>query len=188
MEKIQIEPWLLQVNKPSRYIDQEINAIRKPLQKVNFCFVYPDVYEVGISNLGLKILYSIVNRIEEVMADRCYLPWIDMIKIMHHEKIPLFGLESRKALKEFDLIGITLQSEITYSNVLETLDLAGIPVFAKDRGEEYPIIMAGGPCAINPLPLQDFIDVFFIGEAEEGIIEIAEIFKNYKGKEKRLQK
>ena len=188
MDKIQIEPWLLQVNKPSRYIDQEINAIRKPWQKVNFCFVYPDVYEVGISNLGLKILYSIVNRIENVMADRCYLPWIDMIEIMHREKIPLFGLESRNALKEFDLIGITLQSEITYSNVLETLDLAGIPVFAKDRGEEYPIIMAGGPCAINPLPLQDFIDVFFIGEAEEAIREIAEIFKNYKGKEKRLQK
>ena len=90
MDKIQIEPWLLQVNKPSRYIDQEINAIRKPWQKVNFCFVYPDVYEVGISNLGLKILYSIVNRIEEVMADRCYLPWIDMIEIMHREKIPLF--------------------------------------------------------------------------------------------------
>ena len=187
MEKIQIEPWLLQVSKPSRYIDEEINAVHKPWQKVNFCFVYPDVYEVGISNLGLKILYSIVNCIEGVMADRCYLPWIDMIEIMHREKIPLFALESRKALRDFDLLGFTLQSEITYSNVLEALDLAGIPVLAKDRGEEYPIIMAGGPCAINPLPLQDFIDVFFIGEAEKAICEIAEIFKRHSEKEIKLQ-
>ncbi|MBW6513908.1 MAG: TIGR03960 family B12-binding radical SAM protein [Candidatus Syntrophosphaera sp.] len=187
MDPIVIEPWLPLVAKPSRYLDHEINAVRKPFQPVNFCFAYPDVYEVGISHLGLKILYSIINRLPGLMADRCYLPWLDMIQIMRREGIPLFGIESRRPILDFDLLGITLQSELTFSNVLETLDLAGIPLLAKDREEQHPIVMAGGPCATNPLPLADFIDVFFIGEAEEGIQEIAEIFSAHPERRIRLE-
>lgn len=187
MSEINFEPWLPLVEKPSRYIDHELNAIRKAWQEVNFCFVYPDVYEVGVSHLGLKILYSIVNRIDGVMADRAYLPWLDMIDIMRRERLPLFGIESRRPLAEFDLVGITLQSELTYSNVLETLSLSGIPLLTKDRAENDPIVMAGGPCATNPLPLALFVDVFFIGEAEEAIVEIAEVFKREGNRDARLQ-
>ncbi|MCB5284895.1 MAG: TIGR03960 family B12-binding radical SAM protein [Candidatus Cloacimonetes bacterium] len=187
MQEVFIEPWLPRVEKPSRYIDHELNAVRKAWQDVNFCFVYPDVYEVGVSHLGLKILYSIVNRLEGVMADRAYLPWLDMIDIMRREQLPLFGLESRRPLRDFDLVGITLQSELTYSNIPETLDLAGIPVLANERAEGDAIVMAGGPCATNPLPLSCFIDVFFLGEAEEAIAEIAAVFIRVKDRERRLE-
>jgi len=187
MKRIEIEAWLPLVEKPSRYIDHELNAIHKPWQQVNFCLAFPDLYEVGISHLGLKILYSILNRIEGVMADRCYLPWLDLIKIMKREGIPLFGSESRIGLAEFDLIGITLQSELTYSNVLQLLGLGQIPLLSADRDEDCPIVMAGGPCAGNPLPLSDFIDVFFIGEAEEAITEIAELFLKVSGRQARLE-
>lgn len=188
MQQIVIEPWLPLVNKPSRYINHELNAVHKPWQRVNFCFAFPDVYEVGISHLGLKILYSIINRLPDCMADRCYLPWLDMSEIMRREGIPLWGSESRIPLSGFDCIGITLQSELTFTNVLETLDLARIPVYSKDRIETAPIIIAGGPCATNPLPLAPFIDVFFIGEAEEGITEIAQIFLLYQNRNERLAK
>jgi radical SAM family uncharacterized protein/radical SAM-linked protein len=188
MEKIRAEAWLPLVEKPSRYIDHEINAVRKPWQDANLCFVYPDVYEVGVSHLGLKILYSIVNRLDNAMADRCYLPWLDMSAIMRREGIPLWGLESGRPLKDFDVVGITLQSELTYSNIPETLDLAGIPVLSKDRTAEHPIILAGGPCATNPLPLADMIDVFFLGEAEEGIREIVAVLQAHQGRQERLQK
>ena len=187
MQEVLIEPWLPLVEKPSRYIDHELNAVRKAWQDVNFCFVYPDVYEVGVSHLGLKILYSIVNRLDGVMADRAYLPWLDMIGIMRRERLPLFGLESRRPLRDFDLVGITLQTELTYSNIPETLSLSDIPVLAKDRAESDPIVMAGGPCATNPLPLSRFIDVFFLGEAEAGIVEIAQIFSRVRDREGRLR-
>jgi len=185
MQEVLIEPWLPLVEKPSRYIDHELNAVRKAWRDVNFCFVYPDVYEVGVSHLGLKILYSIVNRLDGVMADRAYLPWLDMIDIMRRERLPLFGLESRRPLRDFDLVGITLQTELTYSNIPETLSLSDIPVLAKDRAESDPIVMAGGPCATNPLPLSRFIDVFFLGEAEAGIVEIAQIFSRVRDREGR---
>ncbi len=181
------EAWLPLVAKPSRYIDHEINAVRKPWQRVNFCFIYPDVYEVGISHLGIKILYSVLNRLEGVMADRCYLPWLDMADIMRREGIPLFGLESRRPLNEFSLLGFTLQSELTYSNILETLDLAGIPMLAAERSEADPILLAGGPCATNPLPLERFFDAFFLGEAEEAIQEIARVFLEHAGRNERLE-
>ncbi len=186
MQEVSFESWLPLVDKPSRYIDHELNAVRKAWQDVNFCFVYPDVYELGVSHLGLKILYSIVNRLDGVMADRAYLPWLDMIGIMRREGLPLFGLESRRPMADFDLIGITLQSELTYSNIPETLSLAGIPVLCADRGGKHPIVMAGGPCATNPLPLVRFIDVFFLGEAEEGIKEIAQVFQQHLDREERL--
>ncbi len=187
MREVPFERVLPWVEKPSRYIDHELNAAHKAWQGVNFCFVYPDVYEVGVSHLGLKILYSIVNRLEGVMADRAYLPWLDMIEIMRREQLPLFGLESRRPLQDFDLIGLTLQSEITWSNIPETLSLAGIPVLAQERGEDAPIVMAGGPCATNPLPLALFIDVFFLGEAEEAITEIAAVFRQCHGRDERLR-
>jgi radical SAM family uncharacterized protein/radical SAM-linked protein len=187
MSEVLIEPWLPLVSKPSRYIDNEINATHKPWQQVNFCLVYPDVYEVGISHLGLKILYSILNSREGVMADRAYLPWTDLADIMREHAIPVFGLESRRELRDFDLVGITLQSELTYTNILELLDLSNISMRTQDRAETDPIIMAGGPCATNPLPLIPYIDVFFLGEAEEAIIEIAEVFLQFSDRQERLK-
>jgi radical SAM family uncharacterized protein/radical SAM-linked protein len=187
MAEVLIEPWLPLVAKPSRYIDNEINAIHKLWQQVNFCLVYPDVYEVGVSHLGLKVLYSILNGLDGVMADRAYLPWTDLADIMRREGIPVFGLESRRELRDFDLVGITLQSELTYTNILELLDISGIPLRTQDRSDPEPIIMAGGPCATNPLPLAPFIDVFFLGEAEEAIIEIADVFLRYPLRQERLK-
>lgn len=189
MNKVNIEEFLPLVDKPSRYIDHEINAVHKAFDQaeIRFCLAFPDLYELGISHLGLKILYSIINRIPWAMADRSYLPWVDMIKLMREEKIPLFGLESRMPLAAFDVIGITLQTELNFSNVLEMLDLSGLPVLSAERNETHPIVLAGGPCVTNPLPLAPFIDVFFLGEAEEGIVQIAEILRANSKREHRLQ-
>lgn len=189
MNIVKIEKYLPLVDKPSRYIDNEINAIHKAFEEaeVRFCLAFPDIYELGISHLGLKILYSIINRIPWAMADRSYLPWVDMIKLMREEKLPLFGLESRMPHAAFDVLGITLQTELNFSNVLELLDLSGLPVLASERNATHPIVLAGGPCVSNPLPLSPFIDVFFLGEAEEGIVEIAELLHANPGKEDRLQ-
>lgn len=189
MNKVNIEKYLPLVDKPSRYIDHEINAIHKAFDQaeVRFCLAFPDLYELGISHLGLKILYSIINRIPWAMADRSYLPWVDMIKLMREEKLPLFGLESRMPQAAFDVIGITLQTELNFTNVLEVLDLSGLPVLSSDRNEAHPLVLAGGPCVSNPLPLAPFVDVFFLGEAEEGIIQIAEILREHPKREDRLQ-
>ncbi len=186
MKRVDIDPFLAQVSKPSRYIDHEINAIRKSWSEVNICFAFPDAYEVGISHLGLKILYSIVNKLDNATADRTYLPWIDMLKVMRDNEVQLFAWESRIPVRDFDIIGITLQSELTFSNVLELLDLSRIPVRSIDRKSDDPIVLAGGPCASNPLPLSPFIDVFFIGEAEEAIREIAGICKEFRSRNDRL--
>jgi len=190
MKKVDIEPFLPLVEKPSRYIDHELNSLHKSFSAnpVRFVFAFPDAYELGISHLGIKILYSIVNSLSGVMADRAYLPWIDLADLMRQKGLPLFAWESRMPLKDFDLIGITLQSELNYSNVLELIDLCGLAIRSEARSESDPIIMAGGPCASNPLPLAAFVDVFFLGEAEEGIVEIAEIFKTYPERKARLQK
>jgi len=144
---------------------------------VRFCLAFPDVYEVGISHLGLKILYTILNDLDYAMADRTYLPWLDALGLMRSENIPIYALESKRQVRDFDVVGITLQSELTFTNVLELIDLAGIPLHSKDRTVNDPIVIAGGPCASNPLPLVPFIDAFLIGEGEEGIEEIAEVFK-----------
>ncbi|HOH46340.1 MAG TPA: TIGR03960 family B12-binding radical SAM protein [Candidatus Cloacimonadota bacterium] len=189
MQQVVIDHLLPRVEKPSRYINNEINSIHKSPSGASFkaCMAFPDLYELGVSHLGLKILYSLINRLEWAMADRVYLPWLDMIKLMREEKIPLWGLESQLPLKAFDLIGITLQSELNFSNVPELLDLGEIPVLRGKRNQDAPIVMAGGPCATNPLPLVDFIDVFFLGEAEEAILEIAKIFRSVPGREERLK-
>ncbi|MCB5255058.1 MAG: TIGR03960 family B12-binding radical SAM protein [Candidatus Cloacimonadaceae bacterium] len=185
---INIEDLLPLVSKPSRYIDHEINAVRKSFaeHRVRMLFAFPDVYELGISHLGLKILYSIVNRLPYAMADRVYLPWLDLLELLKRDNLPLFGLESRVAAPEFDLLGITLQSELTFSNVLEMIASCHIPVFSAERSSEDPIVMVGGPCATNPLPLAPFIDVFFFGEAEEGIVEIAQIMRDIPDRSDRL--
>lgn len=189
MNKVDIEHLLPLVDKPSRYINHEINAVHKNFgkAKVRFAFAFPDVYELGVSHLGLKILYSIINSLEYAMADRAYLPWTDLAALMREEALPLFAWESRIALKEFDVIGITLQSELNFSNVPELLDLSGLPIHSNDRDLDAPIVMAGGPCATNPLPLAPFIDVFYIGEAEEGIIEMADILLQHSDRDARLQ-
>ncbi|HPI26535.1 MAG TPA: radical SAM protein, partial [Candidatus Cloacimonadota bacterium] len=186
---IDIEHLLPLVEKPSRYIDHEINAVRKSFSDnpVRILFAFPDLYELGISHLGLKILYSIVNALPYAMADRMYLPWLDLLELMEERHIPLFGLESRQAARDFDLLGITLQSELTFTNVLQTLHSSMIPVFSRDRSEQDPIVMVGGPCATNPLPLAPFIDVFFLGEAEDAIVEIAEVLKRYPTRAERLE-
>jgi radical SAM family uncharacterized protein/radical SAM-linked protein len=190
MNKVDIEHLLPLVEKPSRYIDHEINASRKDFSAhpVRMAFAFPDVYELGISHLGLKILYSVINDTSYAMADRVYLPWTDLSALMREEAIPLFGWESRIELKAFDIIGITLQTELNFSNVLELIDLAQLPIRSSERLETDPIVLAGGPCGSNPLPLSPFIDVFFMGEAEEAITQIAEILRDTKGRKERIAK
>jgi len=170
------------VNKPSRYTNREINSRYNfpSKDKVNFCLAFPDLYEVGFSHLGLKILYSILNEEIDATADRVYAPWLDFAGQLKEKKILLSSLENGVALKEYDVIGFTLQSELTYTNLLFMLDLADIPILSEERSEDDPLIIAGGLCSANPEPLAIFIDLFFIGEAEEGIIEIKNLIK--KGK------
>ena len=157
------------MQKPSRYIGGEVNEIVKRRATARIALCYPDAYEIGISNQALQILYALVNERSTAAAERVYTPWPDMADAMRREGIPLFTLESWTPVREFDLLGLTLQAELTYSNVLETLDLAGIPLRAADRGEGDPIVLAGGPSASNPEPLAPFVDAFFMGEAEEGL-------------------
>ncbi len=170
------------MEKPSRYIDHELNARHKGFDgaAARFCLAFPDVYEVGISHLGLKILYTIINDLPFAMADRAYLPWLDALELMRREGPALHALESKQPVRAFDAVGVTLQSELTFTNVLELLDLAGIPVHSQDRADADPVILAGGPCASNPLPLSPFIDAFLIGEGEEAIEEIAQVIRDWK--------
>lgn len=188
------EDILLKVTKPARYIGGELNSVIKNEKaiecKVALCF--PDVYDVGMSHLGLKILYSILNEREDVACERAFAPWHDMENIMREKQIPLFTLETKRPLKEFDIVGFSLQYELGYTNVLNMLDLAGIPVFSNQRNESHPLIIGGGPCAFNPEPMADFFDCFVIGDAEEAILEIVDIFienrKNGRGKNELLQR
>lgn len=151
-------------------------------ETVNFCLAFPDLYEIGFSHLGIKILYGILNSHKDTTADRVYAPGLDMAAEMRKHSIPLFGIENRKNVAEYDVLGFTVQSELSYTNILYMLDLAGIPLLKADREAIHPLVIAGGPCTVNPAPLSDFIDFFFIGEAEEAIIEIKEAVKEYKHK------
>lgn len=182
---------LPEVLKPTRYIGNEINSIRKELFNlpiIRFALAFPDVYEVGMSHLGLKILYGILNSIEDVWAERVFAPWIDMEEKMRSEHIELFSLESFTPLRQFDIIGFSLQYEMCYTNVLNMLELAKIPLMSKDRDDSYPLIIAGGPCAFNPEPIADFIDLFVIGDGEEVILEIIDCYRKNKGKANILRK
>ncbi|NQV17123.1 MAG: TIGR03960 family B12-binding radical SAM protein [Armatimonadetes bacterium] len=173
-KKVQYQHILASVLKPSRYINQEINSFSKQLfsNTVNFCLAYPDVYEVGFSHLGLKILYSILNNEIDAVADRVYAPWPDFADKLKENNLPLFGIESKIPLQSFDVIGFTLQTELTYTNILYMLELGKIPFFSQDRKDDDPIIFAGGPCCTNPESLADFFDAFLIGDGEEAILEI----------------
>ncbi len=172
--------------KPARYIGDEINIVRKNGNvKVALCF--PDTYEIGMSHLGLRILYSIINSIPYASAERVYAPWGDLESYLRRNNIPLASLESRRPLKDFEVAGFTLQYELSYTNILNMLDMGGIPVKSEDRGDGYPVIIAGGPCAVNPLPLAPFMDAFVIGDGEEVIKEILAVFSG-RGKKEDLLK
>ncbi len=169
---------LLSVRKPARYTGGEINSVVKDHKDVKCKIVlsFPDIYEVGMSHLGLKILYSLLNERDDVACERVFAPWHDMEKIMRERKIPLFSLETKTPINEFDIIGFSLQYELSYTNVLNMLDLAGIPAYARERGGSYPLIIGGGPCVFNPEPMADFFDCFVIGDAEDAVLEIADVF------------
>ena len=173
---------LLKIEKPARYIGNEVNSVMKNKEEVDvrFAFVFPDVYEIGMSHLGIQILYDMLNRRDDVWCERVYSPWTDLDKIMREENIPLFALESQDAIKDFDFIGITIQYEMCYTNILQVLDLAQIPMFAKNRTEEHPIVIGGGPCTYNPEPLADFFDIFYIGEGETEFYNLMNKYKEWK--------
>ncbi len=173
---------LMQIEKPARYIGNEVNAVMKNKEEVDirFAFVFPDVYEIGMSHLGIQILYDMLNRRDDIWCERVYSPWTDLDKIMRKEQIPLFALESQDAIKDFDFVGITIQYEMCYTNILQVLDLAQIPLMAKDRGEKDPIVIGGGPCTYNPEPLADFFDIFYIGEGETQYYELMDRYKEWK--------
>lgn len=175
---------LMQVEKPARYIGNELNSIVKDKNEVDirFAMCFPDVYEIGMSHLGIQILYDMFNKREDTWCERVYSPWPDLHKIMKEQQIPLFGLESQEAIKDFDFVGITLQYEMAYTNILQVLDLAQIPLLAKDRTEAHPIIIGGGPCVYNPEPIADFFDFFYIGEGETQYDAILDLYKDMKKK------
>lgn len=175
---------LNKVEKPARYIGMEQNSINKDLNKVKvkFAFSFPDVYDVGMSHLGLHIIYNLINKEEDFACERVFAPWVDMEEEMRKENLPLFTLESKEEVKNFDFLGFTLQYEMSYTNILNILDLAGIPLLSKERKDGDPFVIAGGPCAYNPEPLADFIDFFVIGEGEEVILEILNLYKEHKEK------
>lgn len=177
-----LDKVLSQVLKPARYIGMEQNSIVKDLDKasVKFAFCFPDVYEVGMSHLGLHILYNLINEREDYVCERVFSPWVDMEEKMREEKLPLFTLENKVPVKDFDFLGFTFQYEMSYTNILNILDLAGIPLYSKERTDTDPLVIGGGPCAYNPEPMADFIDFFVIGEGEEVVLEILDLYKKHK--------
>ncbi len=182
MLKDKIEKLLLQVRTPSRYIGGELNSVVKDKSKVDlrFAFCFPDTYEIGMSHLGMKILYSLTNSRENYWCERVFAPDVDFEELMRKNDIPLYGLESLEPIKDFDFIGFTIQYEMCYTNILNMLDLAGVPVKACDRTALAPIVVAGGPCVCNPEPLVDFIDIFIIGEGEEVNLELMDLYAKMK--------
>ena len=173
---------LMKIEKPARYIGGEVNSVMKDPEKVDirFAMCFPDVYEIGMSHLGIQILYDMFNRREDVWCERVYSPWLDLDRVMREEKIPLFALESQDLVKNFDFLGITIQFEMCYTNILQILDLSGIPLHAADRTEEDPFVIGGGPCTYNPEPLADFFDIFYIGEGETVYDELLDVYKEWK--------
>lgn len=176
------EEILLTIDKPARYIGNELNMLKKELSGVDIRFVmcFPDVYEIGMSHLGIQILYDMFNKREDVYCERVYSPWPDLHKIMKEQKIPLFSLETQQPIKTADFLGITIQYEMCYTNILQILDLSQIPFYAKDRTDEHPIVIGGGPCTYNPEPIADFFDLFYIGEGETAYDALFELYKTAK--------
>lgn len=173
---------LLSIQQPARYIGGEVNAVMKAPEEVDirFAMCFPDVYEIGMSHLGIQILYDMFNSWEDTWCERVYSPWVDLDKIMREKAIPLFALESQDPVKDFDFLGITIQYEMCYTNILQILDLSGIPLLAQDRDESHPIVIGGGPCTYNPEPIAEFFDIFYIGEGETVYRNLLDMYKEYK--------
>ena len=173
---------LMQIDKPARYIGNELNAVKKDKADVDirFAMCFPDVYEIGMSHLGIQILYDMFNKRSDTWCERVYSPWPDLHAILKEQNIPLFGLESQEPLKNFDFIGITLQYEMCYTNILQILDLSQIPLLSRERTEKDPIVIGGGPCSYNPEPIADFFDIFYIGEGEVVYDNLLELYKEHK--------
>ncbi|MBQ2466761.1 MAG: TIGR03960 family B12-binding radical SAM protein [Lachnospiraceae bacterium] len=173
---------LMRVDKAARYIGNEFNSVKKDLSQIDirFAMCFPDVYEIGMSHLGIQILYEMFNRRSDTYCERVYSPWPDLHAIMKEEKIPLFSLETQSPIRDFDFLGITLQYEMCYTNILQVLDLSGIALFQKDRAEEDPIVIGGGPCVYNPEPIADFFDLFYIGEGETVYNQLLDLYKSMK--------
>ena len=170
---------LMEIEKPARYIGNEVNMVKKNPEDIDirFCMCFPDVYEIGMSHLGIQIIYDTINKREDAYCERVYSPWPDLDKIMREQNIPLFSLETQTPIKKFDFLGITLQYEMCYTNILQILELSGIPIWAKERTLEDPIVFGGGPCSYNPEPIANFFDVFYIGEGETRYHDVFELYK-----------
>ncbi|HSE43996.1 MAG TPA: radical SAM protein, partial [Gemmatimonadales bacterium] len=177
-----IDDLLTRISKPARYTGGEFNSITKSWDatSVHIALAYPDVYDIGMSNMGLGILYDILNKVDDVACERVYAPWEDMEAEMRREGVLLWSLENRRPLRDFDLLGFTLQYEMTYTNVLNMLDLGGIPLWSHERTDEHPIVICGGSGSFNPEPLSPFIDAFVIGEGEDAVIELADLVREWK--------
>ena len=173
---------LLSIEKPARYIGNEVNSVMKDKEKIDvrFAMCFPDVYEIGMSHLGIQILYDMFNKREDIWCERVYSPWVDLDKVMREQNIPLFALESQDPIKDFDFLGITIQYEMCYTNILQVIDLSQIPLKATDRGEDCPIVIGGGPCTYNPEPLAEFFDLFYIGEGETVYFKLVDLYKECK--------
>src|ERR1700690_2799483 len=177
-----IEPLLARVEKPARYIGMERGSIRPhhEARRVAFLLIYPDTYEIGLPNQGLQILYEILNERPDAVAERAYAPWIDMEASMRSSGLPLFSVDTHRAAADFDVLAFNLSAELVYTNLLNCIDLAGVPVRAEDRTPTQPLVIAGGHCTFNPEPLADFVDAFVIGDGEEVASEIAEAVAAWK--------
>lgn len=188
-KSVEIDKYLAQVSKPQRYIDSELNLAQKKWEsiKVRLCLAFPDTYEIGMSYFGFQILYAVVNKESNYLAERTYAPWLDLEAIMRRENIPLFAWESRHPIKDFDIIGFTLPHELNYTNILNMLDLAGLAVEAERRTELFPLVIGGGECALSPEPLSPFFDAFVLGDGERIILEILKVVAESK-QERNLQK
>mgnify|MGYP000881148883 CR=1 FL=1 len=175
---------LLSVDKPARYIGGELNSRDKKIKDIDIRFVmcFPDVYEIGMSHIGMQIIYDMLNKREDTFCERLFSPWVDLDRILREKDIPLFSLESQEEVRTADILGITLQYEMCYTNILQILELSKIPLYSKDRGEEFPIVIGGGPCAYNPEPLADFFDIFYIGEGEVVYNALLDLYKECRAK------
>jgi radical SAM superfamily enzyme YgiQ (UPF0313 family) len=183
-----LEALLAQVQKPARYVGQEWNSVVKDWGRasVRLALCYPETYEIGMSNFGLAILYDLVNRRADLLAERVYAPWVDMEAAMRAAGVPLFALESRRTLDEFDALGFSLQHELNYTNVLNMLDLAGLPLRSAERSAAHPLVIAGGSCTYNPEPLASFFDCFVLGEGEEVLLELLDAVAAWKASGGRM--
>lgn len=173
---------LLKVEKPARYIGNEVNSVTKDKKEIDirFAMCFPDVYEIGMSHLGIQILYDMLNRFPDTWCERVYSPWPDLDAVMREKQLPLFALESQDAIRDFDFLGITIQYEMCYTNILQILDLSQIPLMAVERTWEHPVVIGGGPCSYNPEPIADFFDIFYIGEGETQYRALLDLYKEYR--------